>query len=193
MSTSNQSESEFTRVYCRVNVPQSGISAELTASPDECMALARRLGVISLLSLKAHVLVEPWRRNGLKLSGSFEACVVQSCVVSLDEFESGLKGELAAKFAEADDPILNTGSSIDPEVIIDPVGEDDPEILLDGCADIGELVVSTLAISLDPHPRKPGVTLEGVLADHGYQADDHDDEPENPFAVLRNFKGTGSK
>jgi uncharacterized metal-binding protein YceD (DUF177 family) len=42
---------------------------------------------------------------------------------------------------------------------------DPPEAIVDGMIDLGELLTQQLALALDPHPRKPGVDLDSVLAE----------------------------
>lgn len=81
------------------------------ADPAECAALAERFNVPKVLSLRADLTV---RRAGLiVLEGTFSARLIQTCVVSLEDFET----TLSAPFKVFFDPALNTKT----ETVIDIV------------------------------------------------------------------------
>ena len=89
--------------------------------------------------------------------------MVQTCVVSLDEFESVVQEDFAIRFVPA-------GQETDA---MDPEAED--EILFDGTMlDLGEAAAEQLGLALDPYPRQPGVELPEL---------EMDGEP-HPFAAL---------
>jgi uncharacterized metal-binding protein YceD (DUF177 family) len=81
-------------------------------------------------------------------TGRLEASVVQTCVVSLEDFESPVAEDFVVHFVpegtESDDP--------DPESVDEiPYGGD--------TIDLGEAAAEQLALSLDPYPRRPDATL----------------------------------
>ena len=184
---SNQ-RNEFSRPFSRQDLLQSEKRLELAASPEECRLLAERLGVVAITKLVATLQIVPWRRNGFAVSGDFRASIVQTCVVSLDEFSSEIQQTVSARFTDADDPVLERFAADREEIVIDPFDDDDPEVLHNGSADLGEFIVECLATELDPHPRKPGSDFQAVMADVPASLRPDEDEKPNPFAMLSQLK-----
>jgi uncharacterized metal-binding protein YceD (DUF177 family) len=96
--------------------------------------------------------------------GRLRARVVQTCVVSLDDFTAEIDEHFRVRFVpagqESDDP--------DPEA-------DDEIGYTAGALDLGEAAAEQLALVLDPYPRAPGAELPEVESDG----------QEHPFAALR--------
>lgn len=149
----------------------------LTLEPDAeaRAAVARRLGLVSLPALKAHVTAKPWL-DGVELGGRFEAVVEQVCGVSLERFEQEIEGEIDVRAVPADNPHGATPEG--GEVELDPDAPDPPDVLESDSVDVAGYVVEHLALELDPFPRKPGVTFD-------YQAPEGD---MSPFAALKQLK-----
>lgn len=188
MSEKTNHCNEFSRPFSRQDLLQSDKVLELVATPEECRLLAERLGVAGIARLTARLQISPWRRNGFAVSGEFSASVIQTCVVSLDEFSSEIQQSVSARFTDAGDPVLERTSANQEEVVIDPFDDDEPEILHKGSADLGEFVVECLATELDPHPRKPGSDFQSVLADVPASLQPDEEEKPNPFAMLSQLK-----
>jgi uncharacterized metal-binding protein YceD (DUF177 family) len=117
----------------------------------------------------ADLKAEPARGGGLKISGRFKADLDQVCVVTLDPFRDTIEGPVERVYL----PVADAASD-----------EDDVDYLVDGAADLGELVTETLVLALDPYPRKPGVAFEG--AEFGAES------PPASFAGLAALKKPGS-
>lgn len=189
MPENTTSSPELSRISSRADVPPDGKTVIIEASDDECAAVTKRLGVVAVHMLRAELQVDPWRRQGLRVAGTLTASITQQCVVSLEEFDLKISEEINARFAEADDPILQPGSIESEEILVDPLGEDEPDVLSDHGADLGELVVEHLSVAIDPHPRAPGVDFEETARGMGVSVSGEDDEkPESPFAVLAALK-----
>lgn len=184
---------EFRRPFSRSELLKSDRVLEITATREEREALAARLGVPAIRALEAKIQIVPWRRNGLAVSGRFHAVVVQTCVVSLEDFDATIEQEFTARYTDADDPVLKPAEGSEGEIVVDPLGDDEPEILIEGGADLGELVAENLATALDPHPRKPGSDFQEVLAELPSSRAPSGDDVENPFAVLRHLKRSDDK
>lgn len=138
---------EFSRRIGIARLPPSGSSETIAATPEECAALARRLGLPSVLSLAATLRAEPWRRGGAKVSGALKAEVEQTCVVTLDNFTSTIREPVERYYIPSR---IAEGAS----------EEDEADIVAEGIIDIGELAAETLALALNPYPRKPGAVFE---------------------------------
>jgi uncharacterized metal-binding protein YceD (DUF177 family) len=132
---------EFSRLLPVDRVPNGGCYERLTAEPAECDAVAKRLGLPKIHALAALVRAQPWR-DGLKMTGVVDADIDQVSVVSLEPFRSKVRHELERFFMPADSNV--------------PEGEEIIDLIAGGEVDMGEIVVETLALELDPYPRREG-------------------------------------
>jgi hypothetical protein len=188
MMTQQQTANEFSRMFSRAGLRDAEVVLDVTATPDECSAVADRLGLIAIRELKARLRIVPWRRNGFAVAGEFRALVVQNCVVSLEPFDATVELPLAVRYTDAEDPVLRHVETPEGEILVDPVGDDDPEILVGSGADLGEFVVECLATALDPHPRRPGSDFGEVMADLPASVEPLEEAADNPFSVLERLK-----
>lgn len=156
---------EFSRPLIVDRVPHAGSTERIAAEAAECAALATRLGVPVIHSLTAEVRATPWRGGGLKLEGTVTADLEQVSVVSLESFRQTLVIAMERYF-------LPEGRAAGSE-------EDEADTILDGVVDLGEVAAETLALELDPYPRRPGETF----ADH-VEDDGDADKAASPFAAL---------
>ncbi len=169
---------ELHRPLATDRVTTAGIAWDVTATPEECAAIAARLmepGVDALachfelhrpLGTGAGAVLATGRggRSGeIVAKGRLRARLQRVCVVTLEVFPVELDEEFRVVFvpegqeSEADDP------------------DADDEVPYKGTVlDLGEAAVEQLALSLDPYPRKPGAELPPEA----------NDEPEGPFAAL---------
>lgn len=181
-------ENEFSRRIVVARVPEDGLAQTIEAKPEERAALARRFDLVSLDRLTAAVRVDPVRGTALwRLSGAFEADVVQRCVVTLEPIPASVHDEfdeLYAPPAHVEELEKEAGDSDDDTFL------EIPEPLDHGGIDVGEVVAQYLSLALDPAPRKPGaMEISFVDAD---EASGEKPEKENPFAALKKLKGEGT-
>ena len=124
---------EFSRPILIDQLPAKVSRHNIEAEPSERAAVAKRLDLLELTSLNAKIEMEPIARTGLiRVNGRLTARVVQACVVTL--------APLAATLEEAFE--LTFGP---PEAALDEEGEievswdqsDPPDLIVDGCIDIG--------------------------------------------------------
>ena len=142
MKKTKSTKIEFSRPVIVDRVPRKGSHEVFAAEPAECTALALRLDLPALYSLKAHLVATPWRGGGLRVTGEFEVDLEQVSVVSLELFRKSYKFEMERFF-------------LPPKISIDGI-EEDADTIENGEVDLGELVSETLALELDPYPRKSG-------------------------------------
>jgi hypothetical protein len=138
--------------------------------------IARALDLDGLHALEAELTVRPWL-DGAEIEGRWRARVEQTCGVTLEPFESVLKGELRLRVAPEGSPTL--GEAGDHEVDLDPEAQDPPDALAGDDIPLGAYVVEDLSLAIDPFPRKPGAVFEAPGASG----------PPSPFAVLAKLKG----
>jgi uncharacterized metal-binding protein YceD (DUF177 family) len=159
---------EFPRPLALDRLGTVPFEQEVTATTEECAALAGRLGIPAVLALSCRFRLHRGQDGRIEAAGELRARLVRECVVTLDEFEA----EVSESFRVAFVPEGSESEDIDPEA--------DDEIPYAGAAiDLGEAAAEQLALTLDPFPRKPGAELPPEAAD----------ESESPFAALARRRG----
>ena len=131
-----------------------GMAVLVEADAAERTALAERLRLPAILALHCHYRLARDDRATVTATGRLAATVVQTCVVSLEDFESSLAEDFTVHFVpegtESGDP--------DPESVDEiPYAGD--------TIDLGEATAEQLALSLDPYPRRPGAALPAEAGD----------------------------
>jgi uncharacterized metal-binding protein YceD (DUF177 family) len=160
------------------DVPDAGLNAARSATPDELNAVARTLGLVACESLEASFTITPGGMDRYTLSGALRAKVVQACVVTLEPVTSAIEQDFYATFWPEEEILPPKGGVVDLDE------EAEPEPIVSGKIDIGRVVLECLAENLDPYPRAPGAALDRSEA----AAPAGDRKPESPFAVLANIK-----
>jgi hypothetical protein len=166
----------FTRVLAVDTVPDTGLDIELRASDAECAALAQGDGLVAVHDLVASFDVSKQSRARFKVVGSLRARVTQTCIVSLEPFETLINADIDVDFAPLSRPI-GQASNLAAAAFLG--GEDPPDPIIDGKIDLGALAVEFLILNLDVYPRKPGVSFGGA------EVPGEPSGKNSPFAVLR--------
>ena len=127
---------ELHRPFTLGQIPALGAHVLVEATPSECSALALRMGLPEVLELRCRFDLMRETNTIVRATGLLSARVVQTCIVSLEDFE-----------ATVDDP--------------DPESED--EIPYEhGVLDLGEAAAEQLGLALDPYPRMDNAALPEV-------------------------------
>ena len=161
---------EFSRPIQADRVPKAGSVEKLKAEPQELVALARRMKIPAIHSLTAEIRATPWRGGGIKLEGHLTADLEQVSVISLEPFRETVSIPVARYF-------------LPPGAVVENEEEDDADPIENGWIDLGEVAAETLALDLDPYPRKPGE----AFAEH-IEQEEAPAPKESPFAVLARGK-----
>jgi uncharacterized metal-binding protein YceD (DUF177 family) len=168
-ATPQEPAPEFSRLLPVGQIGALGTERDLTATPEECALIAKRLGLEALPMFSATVRIEQQKRGGGFLAeGRLRARARRVCVVSLDTFTESTDHAFSLRFV-TEDKLAE----------FDPAETELPdEVVYDGEAiDLGEALVEEYALALAPYPKKPGAKLPVI------------EEPEaSPFAVLKNLK-----
>jgi len=164
----------------RDDVPDSGLHLDLVADEAIRAAIAAIAGVRGLPRLAATFDVVR-QGSGLKVTGEIVATVEQTCVVSLEPMTSELREPVDLAFV----PPRDDAQPEESEEEIDPDATDEPEMLVDGVADLGAAATEFLLLAIDPYPRKPGAVFEAPPAP--------EDPGAHPFAALAALKKSPDK
>lgn len=159
-------------------VPAAGRKLDVAANKDQRQAIADRLGILSIEALTCALSVRPLR-GGIEVSGRLVADVTQACVVSFEPVPEHIEEKLFRLFLQRreDAPEPAPGA----EIYVDLDGEDLPDHFDGPEADLSEWLIETLALALDPYPRKPGAEIDPAFRDDT-------DEPVSPFEALKALK-----
>ncbi len=173
--------SPISRFVAIDEIPEAGFQIRVSADEAERAALAKADGLIGIESLEADLAIAKKSATKFSVAGPLRARVVQTCVVSLEEFETDIEAEVEAEFVVPDEKSEAPGRSSDRGV---PASAqiDAPEPIVDGRIDVGALVEEFFVLSLDPHPRKPGVRFDAA------EYSQSSDGATSPFAALKKLK-----
>jgi uncharacterized metal-binding protein YceD (DUF177 family) len=123
---------------------------EIAATEAERAALARRFSLLTLDRLEAEVGLRTLPGGMVRLSASFTAEIVQSCVVTLEPVPGRIAEEFTLLYGDVDDA---------REVVLDGEAET-VEPFAGDRIDIGEAVAQQLSLALDPFPRAAEASLD---------------------------------
>jgi len=167
-------EMVFSRPVKVDTLPRDGLRQAIHADAAERAALAQAFGLVAISRFDADLLAKRTSR-GVKVTGTVRAAVTQTCVVSLEPFDSEIEEEVDVRFQrpaeERKGPVREETVQFD--------ADDEPDLIVDGKIDLGALAAEFVALGLDPYPRKPGVEFAAPATD----ADEA-----SPFAALGGLK-----
>jgi uncharacterized metal-binding protein YceD (DUF177 family) len=146
-----------------------GTRVTVQSNADERAALAQRMGVPHIHTLTCSFHLHRVGGPVIQATGTLHAQVTQTCVVSLEPFDTVITEDFRVRFIPA-------GTESDDLDI-----EADDEIPYTGnLLDLGEATAEQLALALDPFPRKPGAELPAESNGEG-----------NAFAALARLRQQG--
>jgi hypothetical protein len=160
------------------SMPAMGRDVAVAPDADERAAIAAQLEVTSVdaLEVKLHAVRF---RGGIRVTGRLTAEVTQPSVVTMEP--------LTQLISEPIDRIFLPGGEKDyagpanAEIFVDLEGDDLPDHFEGNEADLSDLIIETLALSVDLYPREAGASLE----DTGFKPDT---DESSPFEVLKALK-----
>lgn len=170
----------------------------IAATEAERKALAQRLDLAVISSLSADVTLHRERGNIIHVNGLMKANITQHCVMTMDPVQTQIEETFEGWYADQERIVMlakarhdRLGRLVDSEVPILDESED-PEPLVNGMIDIGELVVQNLSLALDQFPRRRGLEeqepVEVVVGPQEGEA-----LRRNPFEALKHWKRAKSE
>ena len=164
------------------------------ASEEQRANLARRTGLISLESAAASVTLQRVGGGVIHAIGTVEAEVTQSCVVTLapvpahieEEFEGWFGDKTSAvSFVKAKTEREAKKGHVEAEILEESI---DPEPIVGGKVDIGELATQYLSLAIDPYPRAPDAPTEFTAGPQSAADKEGKSLRKNPFEALKDWK-----
>ncbi len=164
----------------------------IAASEEVRKALCERLGLNNISSLSADVTLHRAKGSVIHVNGLMKANVMQACSITTDPVQTQIEETFEGWFADQDRIVMlakarheRLGRMTDSEIPILDESED-PEPLVNGMIDIGELVVQHLSLAVDSFPRRRG--LEDTEIVDVSAGDPAALVRRNPFEALKNWK-----
>lgn len=167
--------------------------------PQELEGLAKLLRIPAVRSLRGAFRVA---RQGpfVHVTGQVRGRVSQTCVVTLEDFETDIVEDVDVRFApeprKAPEPrpgarmsrkraeAQQAAKAAPPPNFEEEGDEDPPDMIVDGRIDLGALAGEFLALGLDPYPRKP---------DAAFDLGEPEPGRDSPFAALSGLGKPGDK
>ena len=154
---------ELHRPFMIGQIAALGADVTVEATPAECSALALRMALPEVRSVRCRFHLIRVSNSIVSATGVLTARVIQTCVISAEDFEAAVEEKFSVRFV----PLGTEQEEADPE-------SDDEIPYENGLLDLGEAAAEQLGLGLDPYPRAPNAELPAV-----------ESEPEpHPFAAL---------
>lgn len=173
------------------NIGLTPLRVSISASPAERKDLARRLRIKALESLEASfTIVREAGNPAVHVTGELRAAVTQLCVVTLEPVQQDVQAPIEGWYADparivsiekARQEKLQRQKGAELPMLEE---ETDPEPLIDGQIDLGELATQHLSLALDLYPHKRDSVLEAGAP----QGEEIPAIRRNPFAALKDWK-----
>jgi hypothetical protein len=161
----------FSRPIAVSEIPPDGMETTIRANDAERAALAEANNLVAIAGLEAEFRIDRQARESFKVAGVLRARVRQICVLSLQEFDQDIEAPIELRFAPAasETPPLpreagarSSGrhTGVDGEIHhIVTLEDEEPDPIVRGIIDLGEVAAEFLTLNLDPYPRKPGASF----------------------------------
>ena len=165
---------------------------EIAPDADEKAALAKRLDIVALNDLQAQLQMNRTSPHIIHVKGQLQAKVTQNCVITLEPVETDIKDEFEAWYSDQSEAIsfkkAQREAQTKKELLELPMleEEEDPEPVINGQIDLGDLVTQYLSLSIPAYPTKEGLS-------YSVQVEEPKEKGKNPmklnpFAALKDWR-----
>lgn len=168
------------------------LALTIEASEEERADLSHRFGVVSISSATADLTIQREGGHIVHVHGQFHCTVTQECVVTLELIETVLSEPVEGWFADKETMVSFAAAKKERQVAksqaeVEIIEEkDDPEAIIEGRIDLGELVAQHISLAIPLYPHKEGVKFE--VGDDNLSIDDKSPLRKNPFEALKDWK-----
>ncbi|MGV3574850.1 MAG: YceD family protein [Devosia sp.] len=177
----DQPEPLFDAIVRIDKLPTAGRTISVNADEATRARVAEDMKLLAVERFVADLTVAPFR-GGLRAQGRLKARIVQASIVSFEPVPQNIDEEVDRVFL----PVNQTAKAPAPgtEIFIDLEDDDFPDHIDGPEVDLSALLIETLALAIDPYPRREGEDLAAI----GIKAVEDDS---GPFAALRGLKDKG--
>lgn len=187
-----QLQTEFSRTISLKSIGSKEYPISIEANTIECSRLAIRLGLVSLNALNANLCLSPKTCGQIfNLRGSFQATIIQNCVVTLETLSKKVEGNIDLLYDSTLEVDTDTDNKRNLDIDENIENQDFIEPFTGGYIDIGEAVSEQLALEIDFFPRKDGVSFVQFTTENKEyykRTEDKIRTKNGPFSILANLK-----
>lgn len=159
-------------------LPAKGVAVKFEADERQRQALAALHGLEKVADFRFTAKVDPWKREGARVTGRVDADIIQLCVVTLEPLQQNVREEISAVFVPESSRLARAEVE-GGELMLDAEGEDAPETFAHGRIDVGALAEEFFELAIDPYPRADHAELPESAPQK-----DAETQAEAPFAKL---------
>lgn len=141
---------------------RSGLPVWLEADDEQRAALAAEHELLGVADFRFDLTLEPWKGDGVRITGQVKATITQACIVTLEPVVSKIDEAIDTVFVPEGSKLAVPGWIERGEMVLDAEGPDAPETFSGDSIDAGAVAEEFFALAIDPYPRKAGVSLESV-------------------------------
>lgn len=169
----------FTYSFKVRKLARKGQHIRFSADEDARQRIASDYDLIEVKSFDVDCKVMPWKADGVELTGTLKADIVQPCAISAEPLEQTVREEIEFIFLPEGSKLLRPPRFEEQEMILDPMGDDVPDTFISDSLDLAGPWLETFALGLDPFARIDGAE---------FSSENLDSERESPFAALAALK-----
>ena len=158
---------------------KKGQHIRFSADQETRERIARDYDLIGVDSFDVDCKVTPWKSDGVEVTGTLKADVVQPCAVSAEPLAQTIREEIEFIFLPEGSKLLRPPRFEEQEMILDPMGDDVPDTFIGDSLDLAGPWLETFALGIDLFARIDGAA---------FSAENLDSERESPFAALAALK-----
>ncbi|MDH5722108.1 MAG: DUF177 domain-containing protein [Alphaproteobacteria bacterium] len=174
------------------SITAKALNFSLEPDAQEKKALSNRLDLHEIENLSCEFSI---RRNEgsmvVHIQGKLIGSITQKCIVTLEPVISDIHEEFEAWYADPDQAVSfarakrerMTHKDLEDQPILEE--HEDPEPIIDGKIDVGEVATQFLSLALNPFPRAENSEFK---SENECIGDEPDGMYNNPFAALKNWK-----
>lgn len=189
---------EFSHPVPASKIGPEGFETVFEADERARQLLAKRFGILSVDQMKGTArLTRESDGMTIHVSGAIDAKVTQACVTTLEPVKDHVQEPFEGWFLDETQATSFTrakkrkeeaeigGFVIPGETDENPMADerDEPEPVVGGMVDVGELAAQYLSLALNPYPHCEKALKEGPMGDPA------EAEKPSPFAALKEWKG----
>lgn len=190
---------EWSHFIAAEKVDNKPSRVKIHADERELKNVAMRAGVSIINSLEADLTLEREQAGRvIHVAGRFKANLTLECVVSAEEFDLELEEPVEGWFEDKESTVSfmralkerdtkqgngEKAGGVEVEITSE---EEDPEDMVNGQVDLGELVVQHLILAIPAYPHKRGVKFK--FGDEEIKPTEDSPLRKNPFEALKDWK-----
>ncbi|MEM9734524.1 MAG: DUF177 domain-containing protein [Pseudomonadota bacterium] len=176
-----EEERPFTLPINVRTLPKRGRVVNFEANADEAAAIAAENDLVSVEAFSATATVQPWKGQGVAVTGRVRASVTQPCAVTGEPVNDDIEEEVEMIFVPQDSKLAKPRLNEEGEWVLSVEGDDPPETFVGDSIDLATIWLEHFTLGLDPFLRAEGARFEPG-------PEDLDDADESPFAALAALK-----